>query len=93
MSIETFSLDEVAKCLDCTTRWLTEQVRANKFPARKIARQWRFTEADVATIIALCGNGFPNRAAGEHAPPDFVATGLTERSRRNVAGRMMQQFH
>jgi excisionase family DNA binding protein len=82
MSIQTYSVDELAAALDCTPRWLVEQVRARRFPARKIARHWRFTEQDVAEIFAVCSNDF------QHTDDAVVTpiTGLTPRSRKRVVG-------
>ncbi|WP_353962099.1 helix-turn-helix domain-containing protein [Aldersonia sp. NBC_00410] len=77
----TYSIAEVAAVFDCTTRWLTEQVRAGRFPAKKIGRHWRLTEQDIADALDACANDF-------HCAPSDVAmvTGLTPRSRRKVAG-------
>jgi excisionase family DNA binding protein len=90
VSIETFSLDEVAQCLGCTPRWLTEQVRAGRFPAHRIARHWRFTAADVEKIVALCANDFyqpVDATAVSMATVTSMASGLTARSRKRVVGR------
>jgi hypothetical protein len=87
VTIKTYSVDEVAESLYCTPRWLTDQVRTRRFPARKIARHWRFTESDVQTIFALCANGFEDladTATWSAATP--VASGLTQRSRKRVMG-------
>ena len=54
MSFATYSLDDVAHSLACTTRWLTEQIRSGRFRARKIGRQWRTTDSDVATALDAC---------------------------------------
>jgi excisionase family DNA binding protein len=89
VSIKTYSVDEVADGLDCTPRWLTEQVRAGKFPARKVARHWRFTEEDVAAIFALCANNFRGLADADTTPGSTtvrIVTGLTPRSRRRLVG-------
>jgi len=47
-------LAEVAAEIGSTKRWLANKVRAGKFPAHKVGRQWRFTDDDVAEIIRLC---------------------------------------
>jgi excisionase family DNA binding protein len=89
VSINTFSLDEVAQSLGCTSRWLAEQVRAGHFPAHRIARHWRFTEANVEKIFAVCVNGFsqPNDTTTASVPTvTSMASGLTARSRKRVAG-------
>ncbi|CAM2994652.1 helix-turn-helix domain-containing protein [Mycobacterium simiae] len=47
-------LAEAAKEIGTTERWLATQLRSGKFPARKMGRYWRFTDADLAEIIRLC---------------------------------------
>ncbi|MCV7004409.1 helix-turn-helix domain-containing protein [Mycobacterium gordonae] len=86
-NFKTYSIDEVAEGLDCTPRWLTEQVRSGRFPAIKIARHWRFTSADVEAIFSLCANNFDRGAGGSVTVPDVARiVGLTPRSRRRVLG-------
>jgi excisionase family DNA binding protein len=90
VSITTCSLVEVAQALGCTPRWLTEQVRAGRFPAHRIARHWRFTEANVEEIFALCANDFREPIDATTASGDAVtslALGLTARSRKRLIGR------
>lgn len=47
-------LAEAAAEIGTTERWLANQLRSGKFPAHKVGRQWRFTDADVAEIIRRC---------------------------------------
>lgn len=78
MSIITYSAEDLATGLGCKVRWVIEQARQGKIPARRIAKQWRFTEQDCTDILALCANGF-------HQPQiesPGLAVGLTEQSRR-----------
>ncbi|MCU1697342.1 MAG: hypothetical protein JWR34_3405 [Mycobacterium sp.] len=82
MSITTYSVEELAAGLGCTPRWLTEEVRSGRFPARKVARHWRFTEQDVADIFHLCARDFHKPVTVPVAP----VTGLTPRSRKRVVG-------
>jgi Helix-turn-helix domain len=77
----THSIAEVAASLDCSPRWLTEQVRAGRFPAKKIGRNWRMTDQDVADALDICANKVRCTA------DDFaMGTGLTLRSRKKVVG-------
>jgi excisionase family DNA binding protein len=87
VSFKTYSLDEVADCLGCTSRWLIEKVRAGQFPAHKIARHWRFTESDVDNIFAICANDFRDREVTPvwHAAP--LVSGLTATSRKRLVGK------
>jgi len=89
VNLKTYSLSEVAEGLGCTRRWLIEQVRAGKFPARKIARHWRFTESDVTDIFALCANEvreLDSRKVLQSVPAVPMASALTATSRKRVIG-------
>ena len=76
----TYSIAEVAVSLDCTPRWLIEQVRAGRFPAKKVGRHWRMTDQDIADALDICANDF-RRPTADLA----MVTGLTPRSRKKVA--------
>ena len=45
---------EVAALMRCPERWLLMQLRAGRFPGRKVQRQWRMSDADIARVIELC---------------------------------------
>jgi hypothetical protein len=47
-------LAQAAAKIGCTERWLADQVRAHRFPARKIARRLMFTEEDIDAILEIC---------------------------------------
>lgn len=53
--MKTYSVAEVCEIIGCVSeRWLITRVRTGVFPARKIVREIRFTEADVQTILNAC---------------------------------------
>ena len=59
--MKTYSLPEVAEflCGDSMkepTRWLTRQITAGRFTARKVGRQWRMTQHDVDAALADLAN-------------------------------------
>ena len=73
---KTHSLPEVVKMMPAPSeRWLLERVRDGRFPARKIGRNWRMTDQDIADALDICKND-PHIA---DAP-----TGLTPRSRQRA---------
>ena len=49
----TIGVEEAARILGCKPRWLTEQVRKGRFPARKISRAWRFADDDITEILRI----------------------------------------
>ena len=62
-------------------RWVIDQIRAGRFPARKIGRAWRMTEQDIAEALEACLSTRRSHA-GVGAPP----TGLTSTSRKRLGG-------
>lgn len=72
----THSVAEVCALIGCDSEdWLIDRVRNGTFPARKIVRQLRFSDADVSGIIHACA-----------VPPKKMVDGLrlpelTSRSR------------
>lgn len=47
----THSAAEVADALGTTELWVIRKARSGAIPARKIARRWRFTDADIEAAI------------------------------------------
>jgi hypothetical protein len=80
VSISTISAEEFAEELGCSPRWLVEQARGGTIPARRIAKQWRFTQEDCAEIVELFANSF-HKSQTESAPRP---AGLTAESRRRL---------
>lgn len=87
MSIVTYSAEEVATGLGCSVRWLVEQARNGKVPARRVSKQWRFTQQDWADILDLFANGFHGLQSESTTRP----AGLTVQSRRRLMRSDRQQ--
>jgi len=76
----THSLADATELIGAPScRWVTDQIRSGRFPARKIGRAWRMTDQDVADALEACGNSL-------RPQPDVVQplTGLTPTSRRRA---------
>lgn len=79
MSIRLHSTADVAsQMVGCSERWLIEQLRANRFPGRKIGRHWRMTDQDVHDALDVCANN-ARLVGGKTAA---AAVGLTPTSRK-----------
>jgi hypothetical protein len=52
-----------AGLIKCSKRWLEDQLRANRFPARKIGRRWMPSQEDLDEIVRRCA------VAPKPAPP------------------------
>jgi excisionase family DNA binding protein len=74
------STAEAAEQIGCSERWLIEQLRANRFPGRKVGRHWRMTDRDIADALDLCGNEHRN-AYSDVLP----VVGLTPRSKQRLS--------
>jgi len=77
----TYSIEEAAKIVGAPSeRWLLQQLRAGRFPGRKVGRHWRMTAQDIEDALDLCSNGYRN-------PNSNVVplVGLTPRSRRRLS--------
>jgi hypothetical protein len=62
-----FTLDQTATVLGCKPRWLADQLRARRFPGRKVARKWMLSEDDLDEIVRRCA------VAPQSPPPAGVA--------------------
>jgi len=47
-------LSQAAAELQCSERWLADNLRAGRFPAKKIARKWVLSDLDIAAILEIC---------------------------------------
>jgi hypothetical protein len=47
-------LSEAATELHCSERWLADNLRAGRFPAKKIGRKWLWSDEDITTILEIC---------------------------------------
>jgi hypothetical protein len=45
---------QAAARIPCSERWLADNLRSGRFPGKKIGRQWKLSEGDIATIIEIC---------------------------------------
>lgn len=92
MTIRSHSTADVADLMmGCSERWLIEQLRANRFPGRKVGRHWRMTDQDVQDALDICANDARRTAAtaGQIVTDDpNPFAGLTPTSRKKVVGRL-----
>jgi hypothetical protein len=47
-------LGEAAAELHCSERWLADNLRAGRFPAKKIGRKWVVSDDDITAILEIC---------------------------------------
>src|SRR5712672_278526 len=80
-------LSEAAAQLHCSKRWLADNLRSGRFPARKIGRKWMLTEDDIAAILEICkvvpGSAFSVDSPVGVAPP----SSMTKTTARRIQHR------
>ena len=62
-----FDVATVAGWLSHSEKWLCDQLRAGRLPARRIGRRWMFTKEDCDAILELCAVG-PRRLLDDATP-------------------------
>ncbi|MEH3078184.1 MAG: helix-turn-helix domain-containing protein [Quadrisphaera sp.] len=53
----THGLPEAAEILGVGPQWLATQARQGLVPAHRLGRRWRFTDEDLASILAASATG------------------------------------
>jgi hypothetical protein len=79
----TFDLDNAAKQIGCKPRWLADQLRAGRFPARKIANHWRMTADDIRAALDIMRRPARTETQPVTAQPT-TGLSLTPTSRRRM---------
>jgi hypothetical protein len=78
----TYSVAEACQTIGCESEdWLLDRVRNGMFPARRIVREVRFTDNDLAAILNACRLEPRGVTVAEPLP---VPTARSSRSRRKA---------
>jgi hypothetical protein len=64
-------------------RWMADQIRAKRFPARKVRGHWRMSDEDIAVALEVCKNGSRQPEPLEEAGPRVLS--FSPASARRVA--------
>jgi excisionase family DNA binding protein len=76
-------LDQAAASLHCSKRWLADNLRAGRFPAKKVGRKWVFSEEDINAILQICSVS-PGELASEAGQSVAPRSSMTETTRRRL---------
>jgi hypothetical protein len=79
-------LSQAAAKLQCSERWLADNLRSGRFPAKKIARKWMLSPDDISTILQICS---VNQSSGLSA--DFSVGHAPSSSMTKTTLRRLQQ--
>lgn len=91
MSTDQFKLRSIAEVCELTdmhkvsanpVQWVTRQIVAGKFRARRIGRQWAMTDTDIQYMLDRLANA---QAAVEAQPVDRVGVISSASLRRRLA--------
>jgi Helix-turn-helix domain len=52
--MQLWDLSQAAAELHCSERWLADNLRSGRFPAKKIGRKWMLSDDDIAAILQIC---------------------------------------
>ena len=47
-------LGQAAAELHCSERWLADNLRSGRFPAKKVGRKWMLSDDDIVAILQIC---------------------------------------
>lgn len=77
----TYNIADAAQRMGAPSeRWVVDQIRAGRFPARKMGRAWRMTEQDIADALDACRNNVSRPSA-----PPAQRSGLTAISSKRLS--------
>jgi hypothetical protein len=83
-------LGQAAAKLQCSERWLADNLRAGRFPAKKIGRKWRLSDDDIAVILQICSvnpTAFPTETALCAAPSSSMTNTTLRRLQQSNRSR------
>jgi hypothetical protein len=73
MNTHTVGVEQVAGELGVSEEWVRRQCRAGRFPHHRIARRLRFTDADLAAILAVMAVPVTQLVTGPGGPVETPA--------------------
>ena len=79
-------LSQAAEKLGCSPRWLADNLRSRRFPAKKIGRRWMLDDDDIAVILKICSvnqaSAFSADSSVSAAPPSSMTKTTLRRLRQ-----------
>jgi hypothetical protein len=84
-------LGQAATELRCSERWLADNLRKGRFPAKKIGRKWVLSDDDINAILEICSvnraSAFPVDSSARVSP----SSSMTKTSLRRLEQRSHRQ--
>lgn len=79
-----FDIQAAASLIGSSQRWLADQLRAGRFPGRKVARRWYLTAEDLHEILRLCAVVPASAPLAEANPEARQVSSMTRTTARRM---------
>ena len=77
-------LSQAAAKLQCSERWLADNLRSGRFPAKKIGRKWMLSDDDIATILQICSVNKSSAFCADSSVSVAPSSSMTKTSLRRL---------
>ncbi|MFL6083375.1 MAG: helix-turn-helix domain-containing protein [Mycobacterium sp.] len=75
---------EAAAMLHCSERWLADNLRSGRFPAKKIGRKWVLDDDDISAILEICSVNQPALLSANSSVGVSPASSMTKTTLRRL---------
>jgi hypothetical protein len=84
-------LGQAAAKLHCSERWLADNLRSGRFPAKKIGRKWVLSDDDIAAILQICSVNKSSAFCADSSNSAAALSSMTKTSLRRLEQRSRRQ--
>jgi hypothetical protein len=77
-------VSQAAAELHCSARWLADNLRAGRFPAKKIGRKWMLSDDDIAVILQICSVNQPCAFSVDSSVSVLPSSSMTKTTLRRL---------
>jgi hypothetical protein len=82
-------LAQAAAEIGASERWLADNLRAGRFPAKKIGRRWKLSDDDISAILQICSVNH----ASVFSVDSSVGVSPSSSMTKTTARRLQQSSH
>src|SRR5258705_13631222 len=75
---------QAAARIPCSERWLADNLRAGRFPAKKVGRKWRLSDDDIAAILQICSVNKSSAFCADSSNSTAALSSMTKTSLRRL---------
>jgi hypothetical protein len=77
-------LSQAAAKLHCSERWLADNLRSGRFPAKKIGRKWMLSDDDIAAILQICSVNHASAFSADSSVSVAPSSSMTKTTLRRL---------